>query len=448
MKVRDNFTKFALNVCIIGMGSLASVTTFAAEKNHGQVYSDYKPYNFMDFLSRTHVDGNIRSYFFDRLFTKPGLHDQPAFSLGGMINVETASFFNGFGLGATLYTAQGLGINHSDDSGEVDRTLPGKSVTVLGQAYVQYQHPMMLLRFGDQLITTPWVNPADSRMIPATYQGTYFSLHPSELSDWSLQAMRLVRFKGRPKDAFSRTNLYNDSDNLGSPINRLLGTHDHGTLAGALSYKNGDLLAQLWGYRFYDYADLIYANVNYMLPKGVLYFDIQPILGIQYADQSPTGDDLIGSINSGEIETNAFGILAGAKVHDFQMTVAYNYISTRADGFKNGDIISPYTTNYSSDPLYTTSMIAGLIEKAAGHAYKISALYNLYNEHLKLAASYAKYYTDPFTPNTEETNFDVTYLPPQLKKNLSLRYRFGMLEDNPAYGRFDYHRVMVEYRVG
>jgi hypothetical protein len=34
----------------------------------------------------------------------------------------------------------------------------------------------------------------------------------------------------------------------------------------------------------------------------------------------------------------------------------------------DGSIISPFTASYATDPLYTTSMIRGLVEAGPGHA--------------------------------------------------------------------------------
>ncbi len=156
------------------------------------------------------IDGNLRSYFFQRDYSKPNLADQKAFSFGGKLNALTEDCFYGFRLGVTGYTAQPLGLN-SHHLERVDMTLPGKPVTTLGQAFLQYENNYFLTRIGNQLINSPWLNEADSRMIPATYQGFYAKITPME--DLDLVAMRMVRFKSRVKSSFSKSNLY-------SPINQ------------------------------------------------------------------------------------------------------------------------------------------------------------------------------------------------------------------------------------
>lgn len=139
--------------------------------------------NKIPLLPKTNINGDIRTYYFTRDYSNPSMNNQSAFSLGGKLNLLTEPFLNGFRVGGTLYLAQPLGLNSKTYS-RVDNTLPGSPITTLGQAYAQYQNTYALGRLGDQLIITPWVNPADSRMIPATYQGAYLSVTPTKDYDF------------------------------------------------------------------------------------------------------------------------------------------------------------------------------------------------------------------------------------------------------------------------
>lgn len=78
----------------------------------------------------------------------------------------------------TLYTAQPLGLN-SNNQHRVDNTLPGYSLTTLGQSYLQYENSLLSFQGGNQILTTPWINASDSRMIPATYQTLYGKITPN-----------------------------------------------------------------------------------------------------------------------------------------------------------------------------------------------------------------------------------------------------------------------------
>lgn len=436
---------------MLNLASIASFDSHALQnnaKNPNEEINSQHYSNIRDFLSQSDINGNIRSYYFVKDYSIINVSNQRSFSLGGKLNILTAPFLGGCKLGATLYTAQPLGLNHSYNSGVVDKSLPAISLTTLGQSYIQYTNHGVIARLGNQLIKTPWVNEADSRMIPATYQGFFTSIDNEQGKNiWSIQMMRLVRFKGRPVKNFSRSNLYNNSFDIGIPINKLLGTHDNGLWALGLRFKDDTFKAQGWSYRFNDYANLNYVDLNYESSNELLRF-FKPIVGTQLVYQNSSGDDLIAAVGAGKVGTMALGALVGIKIIDAQITYGYNSIRKRSDGFNNGGIVSPYTANYVSDPLYTSSMIAGLIEKAAGTAYKISGLFNFFNEQCRLGLSYAKYSTSPFILNTNETDIDFTYLPSPFCKNLSLRYRLGLQNGDTVNQKLAYHRLMFEYLWG
>lgn len=384
------------------------------------------------------VDGNLRTYYFQRNFSKPNLPNQKAFSFGGKLNALTEDCFDGFRLGATAYTAQPLGLN-AHNPNKVDMTLPGKPVTTLGQAFLQYENNDFLARMGNQLISTPWLNEADSRMIPAAYQGFYAKMSP--MTDFDLMAMRMVRFKSRIKGGFSKTNLYSPI-NQGTPINALGNQKVIGTLALGAQYKHCDFKAQIWGYQFYNIAKLYYGDVSYTMDTDTL---VRPIIGAQIGHEHNDGNPVFNAAGVAKKNSDIYGALFGAEIADGSVTIGYNKIPKHTGSFQNGNIISPYTAGYAVDPLYTTSMIAGLIDKSAGSATKGTVQYDFFEKQLHFLVSYARYKTDPFTPNTSEANFDVTYKPNEQCKNLSLRYRWGLLRHNPAFGRFIYNRLMVQY---
>jgi hypothetical protein len=386
-----------------------------------------------------HFTGNIRSYYFTREFGNPRLDTQSSFSLGGRITVLTDPFWNGFRIGGTVYTAQGMGLN-SDYYLRQDRTLPGSPITVLGQSFGEYQSRYLLMRVGNQLITTPWLNDADSRMIPATYQGLYTVVTP--VTGLDLFGMRLISFKSRTADHFSKTNLYNTLNvGIGS-IPALGNKTDIGTLAFGASYKMHTLNIKTWVYHFYNFANLAYLDVHYKL---VTSSSIKPLFGLQLGHEWNAGSEILNSIGLGSTHADIFGALLGLENEHAGIILAGNILPRYQGAYRNGDVVSPYTSGYISDPLYTTSMTAGLIEKAAGSAVKVTAHYNLFGDTVLVMASYAKYFTSPYLHNTNETNIDVTYKPTGLFKHLSIRDRLGFLNGNKTFGHYINNRVMLEY---
>jgi hypothetical protein len=383
------------------------------------------------------VDGNIRSYLFDRIYSIPTLPKQQSFSLGGKLNALTDPWMD-FRVGATVYTAQPLGLN-SKNLKKVDLTLPGNSITALGQAFVQYENKKFLARLGNQIINTPWLNECVSRMMPATYTALYAKLTP--IADLELSAVRVTRFRPRIFSNFTRTNLYMPA-NEAAAIGALNNQTTTGALAiGVESKQIKNLEAQLWGYKFYDFAKFAYAEATY---KFTNKSKLTPILGVELGRQTSDGNRALSRAKVGAPNSTLYGLLVGIEYEQASLSLAFDRIPKRNGAYKNGDLISPYTAVYANDPLYTTSMIAGMVEKAAGNAYKATAQYAAFAKQLKLKISYARYFTAPYLASTTESNFDITYNPQQIK-DLSLRYRIGLLLHNPAYGRFVYSRLMLEY---
>jgi hypothetical protein len=397
-------------------------------------------------LPKVNVDGKVRLYNFERIFDKPYHHSQKSFSLGGSLNFLTDPFLTGFRLGATYYTAQPFGFNDSNPAYQ-DATLPGTVVNALGQAFVQYQNTFLNVKVGDQLVITPWVGPSDTRMVPATYQGVLGTVTP--ITGLDITAFRLNKFKSRTSSKFNKTNLYNSINSGGTSIPGLGNEQDDGSLALGGQYKstNKALMIQGWGYKFYDFAKMLYGELTYMVnPTG--YF--VPLMGIQYVRTAPDGTNILNQLHQGNVDGTGYGALIGAKIGNSEFMLGYNNIPRHHGAFKNGDLVSPYTTGYATDPLYTTSMIQGLVEKAAGSAFKMGGAYFFFDKQLMLKASYATYNTYHYIPNTNETDLDFIYAPINffninVNRSLSLRYRIGFLNGLVANKSFIYSRLMLEY---
>jgi hypothetical protein len=401
------------------------------------VWADF----WQDFWNGTTFYGYIRQYDFIRDYSNPTISNQDAFSLGGSLGVLTAPVLTGFQLGATYYTAQSFGINSNKPS-EVDETLPGHALSNLGQAFLQYsgqyEGAKYLIRGGDQIVNTPWVNDADTRMVPATYQGAYGTFSPT--SSLEITGLRLIAYKSRTVNPFTQTNLYNPSN--GGTLTQLGNTTNPGVAAGGIHYKPEAIDTQLWYYQFYDFAKLFYTDFSYTFRKKET---VRPIVGVQFLREWSDGN-LLQQVAGGVAHAMDYGAMAGLDIGDnFNVTAGYDDIPSYSGAFKNGDIVSPYTVGYTSDPLYTTSMIAGLIEKAIGHAMKGAATYYAFDHHLRFILSDAEYYTAPALPNTNEADFDVTYLPQGKLKGLSLRNRVGIEKGVVNFHQFIYERVMLQY---
>ncbi|MEY2341709.1 OprD family outer membrane porin [Acidithiobacillus sp. IBUN Pt1247-S3] len=411
------------------------------------------------FIMNSKVDGQIRSYYFDRFFGKNATN-LSAFSLGGYINAHTASLA-GFSADVGFYTANSLGTNRVNP----DVTLMGtaNSINALGQAYLQYSMPdIVLIRAGNQIVNTPFVNSSDSRMIPATFQGIFAEVSP--YCHWNIYGMRMFRWKSRTSGDYYRDNLYYQTSFDGDPIyggDAVLPKTEtnaaNGVLAFGTSYKDHGIDAQAWYYNFYSFAQMAYGDASYTYNTGT---GIDPFIGVQALREwesnsllnnaTKSVDGTNGSIGRG-VNSTSWGVKLGA---DYDLgnaifgkgaiTAAYNEILNHVGAIGNGAIVSPYTAGYATDPLYTTSMIRGLVEMGPGHGWKIGVAQHLLGNQFLFQAAYAQYHLQQ-AGYANDIYGDLTYFPQGFMKGLSIRDRVEVAHGDLPTGYFIYNRVMLTY---
>ncbi len=391
------------------------------------------------FLSGMKVTGDLRAYDFARLYS--GLPpSQHAFAAGGAINVLSGAV-DGFSAAASFYSAHSLGLNNRNTA-LVDGTLAGYGrIDTFGQAFLQYHARGVLVRAGDQLLNTPWMNPSDARLVPATYQGLFAAVHP--VPSLTVSALRITRYKSRTSDGFSNTDLYNaaGSVNVGG-TGGLPGGTEPGAAAVGANYHIAGLKTAAWGYEFFNLAKMAYVEGSYTFAGT---HGIAPLIGAQYVRETGSGAQELG-----RVDATVYGAVMGVEHGPDLVTVGYNDLPAHPGAFGNGDVVSPYTTGYATDPLYTTSMIQGMIDrKTSGHAVKVAATAFFFRRQLRVIAGYARYFNTVYAgygaSHTDETDVDLTYFLKGQLKGLSLRDRIGVAYNLPVLQRFIYNRIMVEY---
>lgn len=417
-------------------------------------------YGLNDIFTNGHVDGDLRLYNFNRLYDSKTTPNASAFSLGALINAQTGKFLGGFSIGGSFVTVGSLG-THSDTAAKIDTTLagPNNSIGAFSQAYLQFQRDMFLFRGGYQYLTDdPWMGNNDSRIIPSSYNALLLQVTP--LTGWKLFAIREYSWKSRTSYGMYPDNLYYpskyDGDSMyGNNGSLPLRTRtDPGTWEGGTSYTKGGLSAQLRYYDFMNFARTGYAVGSYIFDTGSGF---NPVIGAQYLEQnygsdnrfSETDTKLFG-ITGDRVKSQAIGGDLGVVIPNGRFDIFYNKLAREDGAVGGGALISPYTTNYGTDPLFTTSMIRGLVEAGPGRAWKGRFDYNLFDKQLELTVAYAKYITD-YRGNSHDLYFDVIYHLDGYLRGLTLRDRWelsngGIDNLNPTNQTFVYNRLMIDYK--
>ena len=410
-----------------------------------------------DIFTQGHIDGQLRTYYFSRLFDASTVPDASALSGAALINLQSGSFGGGFSLGASFLTANSFG-TQSNNPARIDSTLMGNSdsVSALGQAYVQYQNALMQVRAGYQYLNTPWMGQSDSRVLPASYNAVSAVFKPA--SGWDVYALRSFNWKSRTSGGYYADNLYYPATYNGDAMYGGLGGlpatahQSNGAWALGTSYGVAGFKGQAWYYDFFNFARMGYLEGSYTLKTGTGF---DPFVGAQYVDESGSANNFLVSNNAAlfgvpgtSVKSRVWGVTGGVIIPNGRIDLGYNKVGSEAGAVGGGAIISPYTAAYATDPLYTTSMIRGLVEMGPGHAWKAKVTYNLL-KNLQVIAAYAKY-TTQYRGNSHDVYFDVIYNLDGYLKGLTLRDRWersvGGWNLNPGNKPFTYNRVMISYQ--
>ncbi|MGC9272124.1 OprD family outer membrane porin [Acidiphilium sp.] len=427
-----------------------------------------------DWVDQGKISGTIRSFYFDRMYGAPAVPNQSAYSLAGIVNLQSAPFLDGFDVGTSFFTAQSLSANNTEGAPSyphLDATLmgPHNSLTALGQAYVEYHKPALLVRIGDQEINTPWLSPSDSRVLPATYQAGVVAFDP--LPGLTLTGLRELRWKSRTSDNYYQDNLYypatfdGDSSYGGGAALGANASKSQGTLALGATYAAGAVKANAWFYQFYNFAALAYVDSSYTMNAGN---GLKPFIAGQFLRETD-GNSLLNANRQGSaidgykgngVNGTAWGVQAGLNYvigagifNDGNIAVSYNDLPYHKGAVGDGAIVSPYTVGYATDPLYTTATLRGLVELGPGDAAKIALTQYLLNHQITAILAFTRFNTK-LEGHNNEVDADLTYAPGGRFKGLSIRDRIEIsnasyIYNNGATGNrghsFVYNRVMLQY---
>ncbi|GAC1388782.1 MAG: hypothetical protein NVSMB31_03490 [Vulcanimicrobiaceae bacterium] len=398
------------------------------------------------------TSGVLRAYEFQKI-NRAGVNAS-AFSLGGALHAEYTTAARPLTFGITYYFADPLGTNGADPQRDprIDNSLPGFAYRSLGELYAQYRTFRDVIQIGKMQLKSPWANPADGRMIPVTFQGVaarrYFA------PGWDLGIMRVARFKSRTSSTFDANNLLTNATTPGFLLVDV--TRSAGSFTGSLH--------QYW---FYDVASMTHAQVRFELSD-------RSFIAAQGIEEHHIGRALIGSIHS-----HMLGVQIGTRVGDVNATLGYNrapavtYVTNnpasifqptggtaakRALGggrfqVAGGGIASPYTDGYVADPLFTTSLVASLVDRrSTGSAIKFALSATSGNGRFSGSIAHGFYdYSNPLGAATAtETELDGTYFlsnvdPTRSYTGFSFRQRWGYRASSGPPFAFLYSRSQLQY---
>lgn len=258
-------------------------------------------------------------------------------SFGGIFGLESASLY-GLNLHLGAYVSQKITSLNPSDSAEQNMELfdaNGDSFVYVGEASLQYENEMTLVKAGRIRVETPFAGSDDIRMVPNSFEGAWGKVKLG--NRWRAQAYYLTRWAGT------------DSGDDQEVFKPLVDEDGYGLAGAALSYKiNNANKVSLWYYNIDKQSDIVYAEGT-----GELYFSeaFHMEWGLQGAH--------ISERDSSGIEGDVLGAMAIADYDFVYLGLAYNHVfeeagKTITDGFGGG----PYYTSLDEQTIGAVSALS------------------------------------------------------------------------------------------
>jgi hypothetical protein len=352
-----------------------------------------------------------------------------------------------------------------------DDTLPAFHLSTFDQAYLGWSADRLDGEVGNVFFNSPWANESDGRVKPAAFQGAYFGwTTPGGLT---LQGADMWAFENRTSNTFNNqtlltsfpagggglaSNIYNQGGvGINSPgfgYAKVGYASPNGISADGYFYGVTDLVTMWWGDVKYTFNQSSWApfialqggtednnNLSYIGKVDSQVFGAQLganitknlVLTAGY-DQIPWKNDTVFLPKNVTCSNSNYQITAKGATLAYVLPLDAAQCFTNANGTTDiyyGGWASPYTDNYATDPLFTTSIDQGMVDRRApGSSVKVALTFTSTNRKWIFLASDAWYnYGNALAPeNTNDWNLDG-------------QYHFSQV---PVHG--PYHGLLLRYR--
>lgn len=355
-------------------------------------------YNIMGSASYVSNAGYPNTSYAANIFAQTG--EVYGFSFGGLMTVANP--------GGSPWTTPNVD--------QQQQFLPVSQVILPSELFAEYQYSNILqMDVGRIAINnSPWLTPVYSNQYTTpgmTYQGGLVNINPG--GGWLITGLAFNQALPVGQGSFSDLTLYNKGFDYNTNTANVFNEPSSGTIALGGNYfaDNNNYNLRIWGYQFENYANMAYADNSLKIPvSDSLTFN----MAAQGGYEQGSNNNIISNASDGSINTTFFGVQAGFNYDWFGLTLAANTVFGPSNSYLNGGIISPYTYQMATDPLYTTSYMMGMVEKSGGNAFKITPSFNFLNNSITISPSAAFYQTNS-VPDSQEYDFITSYNVSQVK---------------------------------
>lgn len=420
------------------------------------------------------LDGRLRAHYMaadyadNSAASGVGKLDSAGLAVGGSLIYKTAPLM-GVSAGVGMYTTQnpfGLTddksttanyVSNKDlfwDSPSNNPYHYGKGYAVLAQAYLQYNMAKTDIKAGRMLLTNPFMNPNDTKMIPTAFEA--FTVESKDIDKTALYGAYVTKYKERRRENFSTMS---DSADAPDAIKAYYhaegntGSHDVASVVvvGAKNNSVKDLELQAWYMNWADIVDQAVLEANYDMKFTAVgvklggrffkQFDrgagdiIKPQTGSTYG---PSAYKFKGD-NDNKIDTYMYALRAIGSYGPAKLLLSYSHTD------KGGDLLAPWrafptdgytrsmtqtdwnanTTSYKAQVDYDFSSLVKGVSALLAYSY-----YNRDETRVPYQSMTHRGYTNG---DTIQWNFDIVYKP-AFAKNTEFKIR-TMDQKNDTVGK-------------
>ncbi len=380
------------------------------------------------------LEGHLR-YFFSATDNNGSLTDYYANAAGGGIRYET-NRFKGFQFGLSGFFIFNVGssdlLNRDSLTNQMNRYELGlfdiedpankKDIDRLEEFYLKYTIGKTYLRFGRQLVNTPFVNLQDGRMRPTGVEGIWFE--SADMEKLKLEGGWLYAMSPRSTVRWYKTaesvGLYSSGVNtIGIKSDYADHIESNGIFTLGARYQPRKWLSiKVWDLYFENVMNSALAQMDatYALDENASLS-----VGLQYVRQDAVNDGGNSDPLKAYIDQGAFANAYGGRLAFIKKRFAVQFNYTRITD--DGRYLMP--REWGRDPFFTFMPRERNEGYGDVHALNSTFTFSMPEQHMKI--SFTGGYFD--LPDTRNYRLNKYGMPSYLQFNADIRYEFqGVLK--------------------
>ena len=419
-----------LELVVVWVLLLALPRSGTAQESQETTDSLFVAKNPIEAFRHGSMDLHFRSFFM-ATDNRAGLSDYYALATGGGLHFKTAPLYGfrfgiagvfNYNLASSDFTkkdpATGASNRYEIGLFDVEDPTNKNNLDRMEEFWLQYEQKKWRIKFGKQLLQTPFINYQDGRMRPTEVAGVWGQAAPG--SNISVEGGWLWKISPR-----STVDWYSVGRSIGlypkglNPDGSLSGYPENleskGVALIGVNRKFGEhLKVQLWNQMIENISNTVFLQNDLQIPLKnghTLFGGLQLMHQNALADGGNT-DQKMTYFPKGA-QSNALSTQLGWQHKAWKTSIAYTRVT------KDGRFLTP--REWGREPFYTFMSRERIEGSGDTHSITGKVAWSTNNRRLKAELAYGRFYL----PDVNETALNKYAFPSFNQLNIDVRYRFN-----------------------